>query len=56
MPKQCYSNYIHNHNHNYHSATAAMAGGTDKRYANPGYWARASVTAGWAYTCYNDNA
>ncbi|MEV7093442.1 lactococcin 972 family bacteriocin [Amycolatopsis sp. NPDC051045] len=55
--KQCYSNYIHNNN--YHSATAAMAGGTSKRYANPGYWANASVTAGWAYTCYtyyNDNA
>ncbi|MFD5247719.1 lactococcin 972 family bacteriocin [Amycolatopsis sp. NPDC058340] len=55
--KQCYSNYIHNRN--YHSATAAMAGGTSKRYANPGYWAKAAVTAGWAYTCntyYNPNA
>ncbi|MGW5052657.1 lactococcin 972 family bacteriocin [Actinokineospora sp. NPDC004072] len=48
--KECYSNYIHNSN--FHSATAVLAGGTDKRYANAGYWASAAVTAGWAYTCY----
>ncbi|WP_051326325.1 lactococcin 972 family bacteriocin [Glycomyces tenuis] len=55
--KECYSNY--KHNSNYHSATAAMAGGTETRYASAGYWARANITAGWAYTCYtyyNPNA
>lgn len=55
--KKCYSNY--KHNSRYHSATAAMASQTSTRYAQAGYWAKASVTAGHAYTCYtyyNDEA
>jgi hypothetical protein len=48
--KECYSDYIHNQN--YHSATAVLADVNDTRYANPGYWANASVTAGWAYECF----
>lgn len=48
--KRCYSNY--KHNLNYHSSTAAMASQTQTRYASAGYWSEASVTAGWAYTCY----
>lgn len=55
--KECYSNY--SHPSNYHSSTAVMASLTDKGYANAGYFSYASVTAGWAYTCYtyyNDQA
>lgn len=55
--KKCYSNYVHPYN--YHSSTASMASQIDKRYASAGSWSNASVTAGWAYTCYtyyNPNA
>ncbi len=48
--KRCYSNY--SHPSNYHSSTAVLASGTDKGYANAGYFSYADVTAGWAYTCY----
>ena len=48
--KECYSDYIHNEN--YHSATAVLSDVNDTRYASPGYWANASVTAGWIYGCY----
>ncbi|SES20954.1 lactococcin 972 family bacteriocin [Actinokineospora terrae] len=47
--KRCYSNYVHPNN--YHSSTAVMAGGTDKRYNSAGAWSEAHITAGWAYTC-----
>lgn len=48
--KNCYSNYVHQNN--YHSSTAIMGGATSKRYASAGNWSNASVTGGWAYTCY----
>ncbi|WP_405880675.1 lactococcin 972 family bacteriocin [Streptomyces sp. NBC_01136] len=48
--KGCYSDYLHNSK--YHSATAIIANGTDKEYANSGYWADAYAYAGWAYTCH----
>ncbi|MGW5676038.1 lactococcin 972 family bacteriocin [Streptomyces sp. NPDC003860] len=48
--KRCYSNYIHPTVR--HSATAVLASGTDKTWANAGVWANASVVAGHAYTCY----
>ncbi|PJN34383.1 lactococcin 972 family bacteriocin [Streptomyces sp. CB02959] len=47
--KHCYSNYIHPSKK--HSASAVMAGGTDKSIANPDVWAKAVVTAGAACTC-----
>ncbi|MFD0556549.1 lactococcin 972 family bacteriocin [Stackebrandtia endophytica] len=55
--KRCYSNY--KHNSRYHSATATMANATSTKYANAGYWAKASVKAGYGHTChayYNSNA
>ncbi|MGH3663447.1 MAG: lactococcin 972 family bacteriocin [Micromonosporaceae bacterium] len=40
------------YNTRYHSSTASMASQTRTDYASAGYWSEASVTAGWAYTCY----
>ncbi|MEU8435959.1 lactococcin 972 family bacteriocin [Streptomyces sp. NPDC029216] len=48
--KTCYSNYVHPSK--YHSSTAVLAGGTDKKYANARSWTNAHVTAGHAYTCH----
>jgi lactococcin 972 family bacteriocin len=48
--KHCYSQYVHNTK--YHSATAIIANGNNKVYANAGYWANADAKAGLAYTCY----
>ncbi|WP_322633586.1 lactococcin 972 family bacteriocin [Glycomyces albidus] len=48
--KVCYSNYFHPTNR--HSATAMMASGTDRQVADAGEWAKASVEAGAAHTCY----
>ncbi|SCD99707.1 bacteriocin, lactococcin 972 family [Streptomyces sp. ScaeMP-e83] len=47
---KCYSNYIHPTKK--HSASVAKAGGTDKDIRNADIWAKASITAGAAYTCY----
>lgn len=46
----CYSNYIHPTKK--HSATAVKAGYTDKDIREKDIWAKASITAGAAYTCY----
>ncbi|CAL9539338.1 hypothetical protein SUDANB120_04213 [Streptomyces sp. enrichment culture] len=47
--KKCYSNYIHPTKK--HSASVAIASQTDKDIQNADIWAKASRTAGWAYTC-----
>ncbi|MEU9356303.1 lactococcin 972 family bacteriocin [Streptomyces griseoloalbus] len=47
--KNCYSNYIHPSVK--HSASVAMASQTDKDIQNADVWAKATVTAGAAYTC-----
>ncbi|MGV9877828.1 lactococcin 972 family bacteriocin [Streptomyces sp. NPDC003006] len=47
--KHCYSNYIHPTKK--HSASVAMASGTDKDIREKDIWAKARVTAGAAYTC-----
>lgn len=48
--KGCYSNYIHRTKK--HSATVAIAGGTDKDIQNADIWAKAWLVGGGAYTCY----
>ncbi|WP_158073111.1 lactococcin 972 family bacteriocin [Streptomyces kebangsaanensis] len=48
--KRCYSYYFHG---TYlHRATAEIAGGSHTAGANPGVTAKASKTAGAAWTCY----
>ncbi|MFI6209377.1 lactococcin 972 family bacteriocin [Streptomyces sp. NPDC051041] len=48
--KGCYSNYIHPTKK--HSASVAIADGTDKDTQNADVWAKAYRTAGVAHTCY----
>ncbi|WP_165401224.1 lactococcin 972 family bacteriocin [Herbihabitans rhizosphaerae] len=47
--QNCFSNYINNEF--WHSASVAMGGGTNKKYAAPGYWANANVVGGIALVC-----
>ncbi|MGW7352263.1 lactococcin 972 family bacteriocin [Streptomyces sp. NPDC054784] len=48
--KGCYSNY--NHSSKKHSASVAIANGTDKDTRSAGTWAKAYAKAGFAHTCY----
>lgn len=48
--KRCYSQYFHGSKG--HAARAKIANGSDYDHANAGVTAKASSTAGAAYTCY----
>ncbi|MBG0853641.1 lactococcin 972 family bacteriocin [Streptomyces spinoverrucosus] len=48
--KRCYSYYFHGSK--LHRASVTIAGGTSRAAESPGHTARATRTAGAAYTCY----